>query len=86
MGGAPGGFGGVTTEKCSPGRVWSGELAVWGALRGGIEGAGRSPTRRNGGFCSLRPQRRRSRRGLRLGPALCRGLPRKEQSGRWKKR
>ena len=40
MGGAPGGFGGVTTEKCSPGRVWSGELAVWGDVRGGIEGGG----------------------------------------------
>ena len=40
MGGAPGGFGGVTTEKYSPGRVWSGELALWGALRGGIEGGG----------------------------------------------
>ena len=43
MGGAPGGFGGVTTEKCSPGRVWSGELAVWGTLRGGIEGDGAQP-------------------------------------------
>ena len=43
MGGAPGGFGGVTTEKCSPGRVWSGELAVWGDVRGGIEGGGGAP-------------------------------------------
>ena len=34
MGGAPGGFGGVTTEKSSPGRVWSGELAVLGEMCG----------------------------------------------------
>lgn len=34
MGGASGGIGGVTTEKCSPGRVWSGELALWGEMCG----------------------------------------------------
>ena len=71
MGGAPGGFGGVTTEKCSPGRVWSGELAVWGDVRGGIEGDRAQPRPPQAGDTGFARVFRRSRNGLRPRPAVC---------------